>query len=66
MLSAAQGERLIFCPVISVCHLLSLIHHTKDKELNGRARSSVRDRRRGDRTAVTLEEAKGAGGTEVE
>lgn len=57
---------MIFCPVISACHLLSLIHHTKDKELNERARSSVRDLRRGDRTAVTLEEASGAGGTEVE
>ena len=57
---------MIFCPVISACHLLSLIHHTKDKELNGRARSSVRDLCRDDRTAVTLEEAKGAEGTEVE
>lgn len=57
---------MIFCPVISACHLLSLIHHTKDKELNGRARSSVRDLCRDDRTAVTLEEAKGAEGTKVE
>jgi hypothetical protein len=36
----AQEKCLIFCPAISVCHLLTLIHHNKDNELNYRARSS--------------------------